>query len=97
MYLRKYSFTTEGFNRKILLLQDMGIVQYNQKQLNNEKTKSGCKPQETTKAEMVTLIHMSIGFYLLFLSFVLATIFLFVETIGKFKMKVTLTERKKEY
>ena len=93
MYLKKYSFTTEGFNRKILMLQDMGIIQYHQEIFNDEQMKRECHIEEKDKAEMITLIHMYIGFYLLIVGFTLAMVSVFAEIITKFEVEVTLVLR----
>ena len=88
MYLKKHSFTTESFNRKILLLQDMGIIQYHQDLFNDEKMKRECKIEENDKIEMVTLFHISIGFYMLNGGFTLAMVSVFAEITAKFKLKL---------
>ena len=85
LYLKKNSFTTESSNRKILILQDMGIIQHHQKRFHNQEMKSECLMTEKEKIEMITLIHMQTGFYLLAIGYLLALFSLIVECIVEFR------------
>ena len=75
------------------MLQDIGIIQYHQEIFNDEQMKRECHIEEKDKAEMITLIHMYIGFYLLIVGFTLAMVSVFAEIITKFEVEVTLVLR----
>ena len=81
LYLQKGSIATELFNRKIMVLQDMGIIEYHQRLFNAEKIKIACLVEVANEAEIITLIHMMVGFYLLILGYGLALISLIAEMI----------------
>ena len=87
MYLKKRSVTTESFNRKILMLQDIGIIQYHQEIFNDEQIKRECRIEVKDEKKMITLFHLYTGFYLLIAGFTFALISLLAEIITKFEVK----------
>ena len=66
----------------------MGIIQHHQKRFHNKEMKSECLMTEKEKVEMITLIHMQTGFYLLAIGYLLALFSLIVEIIVKFRQSM---------
>ena len=73
LYFRKGYVHTESFNRKILLLHDMGFILNHHRKFVADSTKDSCKIKKPPTVEMITLVNMRSGFYFLafgyFLSF----------------------------
>ena len=72
LYLNKKSVYTEKLNRKILTLQDMGIIQMNNRRFINEGTKRKCHLTDEEKVEMITLVHFKLGIVLLAIGYAIA-------------------------
>ena len=69
---------TEKFNRKILLLHDLGFVSYNHK-----KNIQTCNPEVERMMDMITLIHFKSGFYFTAIGYAVALVSLIVEAFIK--------------
>ena len=59
IYLQKNSVYTEIINRKILILQDMGIINHHQRRFANKERRLECHiEQEDSQEDMVALRHL---------------------------------------
>ena len=59
IYLQKNSIYTEIINRKILILQDMGIINHHQRRFaNKEKSRECYIGQDAAKEDMIALRHL---------------------------------------
>ena len=61
----------------------MGIINYHQKRFHEKDFSKECYRNEERKVDMITLIHLHVGFYFLVLGYTLAFIRLVVEIISE--------------
>ena len=85
LYLPKGSVETEAFNRKILRLQDMGLIHFHLRRYANERLSKICLEEKKENEEMIQLHHVQIGFYLIFIGYALALASLLIEIVKSLK------------
>ena len=93
LYFQKGSIITEAFNRKISLLQDMGIIKHHQEIFHNANMKNKCLKKDIIKAEMITLVQLYIGFYFLAFGYALGIISLIAGIATEFGKEVVKMKR----
>ena len=92
LYFRKGSEYTEAFNRKILLLQDMGIIYQNHRWFLTQNGLKRCQPEENNELELIKLEHFAYGFIIMAIGYGLALISLFKEAVKGITLKMTFRE-----
>ena len=88
LYFQKGLTSTENFNRKILLLQDMGIILMNQRKFANKAKHSRCFDKIKSVISLIKLSNLMSAFYLLLFGDTIAFLLFIKEILCQFRIKV---------
>ena len=91
MYFQKKAPYTETFNRKILLLQDTGIIKMNQRRFFQNTTKSSCYEKKQYDMALITLVHISSGFLVMGFGFLMVILAFVYELIARLKENLNIS------
>ena len=94
LYFQKGSMYIESFNRKILQLHAMGIIEQNHIRFVNREARNDCFKEEPDMVQLITLVHLQVAFIFLAIGGGLAMLSIIAEII-KDKM-AQLEEKLKE-
>ena len=65
LYFEKGAIYIKWFNKKITLMQDMGLINMNHVRFTNQQNRENCQPDPKRLMEMITLVHFKSGFVFL--------------------------------